>query len=140
MPRREPRRDHPNNHDVLFTDVRYDKCLMFCRRVSGDSWVPTDVAVFSLVLGVVRLSFVFGTHVRHILALFIGSIGLWRRRWILCSKSKGIDGLGRRRRGLSVPGRSGSTVSTHGAINVSPRQELAASNTSAVPVLTRRLP
>ena len=93
---RKPRRDHPNHHDVLFTDVRDDKCLLLRRRVPGHAGLPTDVAVFSLVLGVARLSFVFGTDVRYFLALFISSFGLWLRCWYLCAIATRQHGLGRR--------------------------------------------
>ena len=140
MPRGQLGRHHANNHDVLFTDVRDDKCLMLRRRVSGHAGLPTDVAVFSLVLGVVRLSFVFGTHVRDILALFISSFGLWRRGRLLCKIAKSEHGLGRRGSGFPVPGRARSIVSIDREVDVPPRQELAAPNFGAVPVLTRRPP
>ena len=93
---RKPRRDHPNHHDVLFTDVRDDKCLLLRRRVSGDSWLPADVAVFSLVLGVAGLLTVSGTHVRYFLVVFLGSIGFWFWGRLLRPVSTRQHGLGRR--------------------------------------------
>ena len=96
MPRGQLGRDHPNHHDVLFTDVRDDKCLLLRRRVSGDAGLPTDVEVFSLVLGVVRLSFVFGTHVRDLVAVFSRCVGLWFWGRVLCKIATRQHGLGRR--------------------------------------------
>ena len=131
---RKPRRDHADHHDVFFTDVRDDQCLMLCRRVSGDAGLPTDVAVFSLVVSIARLSFVFGTHVRDLVAVFTSSIGLWLRCWYLCAIATRQHGLGRRGSGFPVSSRSRSTTGIDREIDVSPRQELAAPNISVVPV------
>ena len=64
---------------------------MLRRRVSGHAGLPTDVEVFSLVLGVVRLLFVSGTHVRYFLVVFSGSIGVWRSGSASMSKSRRVS-------------------------------------------------
>ena len=97
---RKPRRDHADHHDVFFTDVRDDQCLMLCRRVSGDAGLPTDVEVFSLVLGSIRLSFVSGTHVRDLVAVFTSSIGFWIWGRLLRPVTTRQHGLGRRGSGF----------------------------------------
>ena len=100
---RKPRRDHADHHDVLFTDVRDDKCLMLRRRVSGHAGLPTDVEVFSLVLGVAGLLTVSGTHVRDLVAVFSRCVGFWVWGRLLRPVTTRQHGLGRRGSGLSVP-------------------------------------
>ena len=135
---RKPRRDHPNHHDVLFTDVRDDKCLLLRRRVSGDAGLPTDVEVFSLVLGVVGLSLCLGlmfaiSWLYSLVALAFGfGVGFYVR-----SRRVSTD-WGDAGAGFRFPSRSRSVTSFNREVNVSPRQELAAPNL-VLCGLTRRL-
>ena len=131
---REPGRDHADHHDVLPPDVCDDKLLMFRGGVSGNTWFQTYLEVFSLVLGVVRLLTMSRTDVRDLVAVFIGSLGLWVCSRYLCKVATGQHGLGRRRGRFSVPGRQRPITSLDGEIDVSPREELAAADPGAVPV------
>ena len=85
MPRGQPRRDHADHHDVFFTDVRDDQLLVFRGGVFRNTWFQTYLEVFSLVLGVVGLSLMSGTHVRDFLVIFFGSLGLRVCCWNLCA-------------------------------------------------------
>ena len=134
MSRGQPRRDNPNNHDVLPTHVRDDQRVLLRGRVSGHARVPTDLALLPLVLRSIRLLTMSGTDVRDQLAVLASSPRVWLRGRLLRPVSTGQHGLGRRGSWFQVPSSSRSIISLDREINVSPRQELAAADSRAVPV------